>query len=185
MIKQVLWSGGLDSTYMIYKYLQEHHRVEAYYIEIKNNKEKTKRELTSIKELCKLFKDYAFEYKGILAEFSLNIIDDNVSAFHQSPFWITSAYYLKGPVSIGYVMNDDSISYLQDYNNIAKSYNTLRNTPLKLEFPLYKTSKQEILKYLPKEYLKHITYCESEEKLTSCGKCHSCRRYKTIIDENK
>lgn len=184
MLKQVLWSGGLDSTYMIYKYLQEHHSVEAYYIEIKNNKEKTKRELKAIKELCKLFKNYAFEYKGILSDFSLNIIDDNISNFYQSPFWITSAYYLKGPVSIGYIMNDDSISYLQDYKNIVTSYNKLRNPPLKLEFPLYKLNKQYIMKALPKEYLKHITYCEGTEK-SPCGKCHSCIRYKTIMNENK
>jgi len=185
MTKQVLWSGGLDSTYLIYKLLQEHHKVEAYYIKIKNNKEKTKRELLAIKKLTKLFSEFNFEYKGILAEFSLNIIDNNVLTFYQSPFWITAAYYLRGPVSIGYVLNDYSISYLQDYKNIAKSFNTLRNNPLKLEFPLYKTSKQYILQVLPKEFLKNITYCESADNLLMpCGKCHACIRHKAIVDEN-
>ena len=37
----VLWSAGLDSTYLIYKLLEEGHTVIAGYCDIKNNRTKT------------------------------------------------------------------------------------------------------------------------------------------------
>lgn len=181
-VAQVLWSGGLDSTYMIYKLLQEHYHVDAYYVKIGNNPAKTKRELLAIRKLSKLFTEYDFEYTGILTEFTINISKNNELKYSQPPIWLFSAYYLTGPVFIGYVMNDDSISYIDDYRKIVKNLNKLRLTPLQIEFPLSKISKVEILLTLPKKFLNNITYCESEEK-DNCAMCSSCLTHTLALNK--
>jgi 7-cyano-7-deazaguanine synthase in queuosine biosynthesis len=184
-VKQVLWSGGLDSTYLIYKLLCEKHHVEAFYVDLKNNAAKAKRELAAIKKLAKLFSKYDFKYSGVLSEFRLKHIEkDNPVGFYQSPVWLLSAYYLKGPVSIGYVMNDDAISYIDDYKKIIKSLNAIRFSPLEIDFPLTKTSKRDILAALPKEFLGCITYCESEGIQDKCGKCGPCKRHNALLESD-
>ena len=46
-------------------------------------------------------------------------------------------------------MNDDAISYLKDIEHLFSSYLAFINKKdLKIEFPLMKTSKQEILSYI-------------------------------------
>lgn len=49
----VLWTGGLDSTSLVLKLLQDGHHVTAAYIEIENNDTKTERELHAISEISK------------------------------------------------------------------------------------------------------------------------------------
>ncbi len=182
--KTVFWSGGLDSTYLIYKLLCDGFHVDAYYIKLENNKNKTKRELNAIQHILPLFKKYNFTYKGILSTVAIEQVEDNTTIFHQSPIWIMLSLFVKGPLSIGYVMNDDAISYLDDYRKIITDLNVLRDSPLEIEFPLQKFKKETIIKLLPKEYLKHIVYCESEKK-SKCGVCHPCLRFKEALSNNK
>jgi 7-cyano-7-deazaguanine synthase in queuosine biosynthesis len=179
MIKQCLWSGGLDSTYMIFKLLSEGHHVDAYYIKLTDNTQQTKRELSAINKLVPLLSKFDFSYKGILSEFSVREICSDIT-MQQAPIWLLSSYYLSGPVNIGYVMNDDSISYLNDYYSIISSLNLLRTKPLIIEFPLIKIKKEDIIKNLPLIYKKHITYCSSMKR-NNCGICASCIRYKSLL----
>lgn len=182
MRKDVLWSGGLDSTYLIYKLLKEGHHVDAHYIKIANNKEKSKRELASIQKLNKLFKNYDFSYKGIPQEVTVNNHGSQLF-FYQSPVWILAASFLDGPVSIGYTCGDEAISYLDDYRKIARAYNAIRSDPLILEFPLSKIPKRVIWDILPKEYRDLVTWCESPENVQNCGECKPCLRMKNLIDK--
>ena len=62
MTKAILWSGGIDSTYLLYKNLQAGHIVVPYYVDILNNKLKTEAEQQAIKllsnELSPMFKNF-------------------------------------------------------------------------------------------------------------------------------
>lgn len=181
-LKNVLWSGGLDSTYLIYKLLQDGYKVNAYYIEIKNNPTKVITELNAIKKMLPLFNKFNFEYKGILTSFALNTDGLTPQGMQQSPIWLLSAYFLNDPVCIGYVMNDDSISYIADYLKIAESLSLLRYNAIQLEFPLIKTKKEDIIRLLPKEYLAVVVSCENPKTNGSkCKKCSACVRHAAAL----
>lgn len=187
------WSGGADSTYLILKTLQEGHTVYSGYFELQNNEEKVKRELNAINKMLPFFKQYyknTFIYQKSLTEIGLNG-QKNIFHLCQPPIWIFSSIYSIeeniDKVYLSYIMNDDAISYLKEIEQLFNSYLAFTDKKdLKLEFPLMKTSKQEILSYLyefEEDFLNYITFCESLEKIDNCGYCHTCMKWKFY--ENK
>jgi len=191
----VLFSGGLDSTYLLWKNLNEGNEVYPIYIEIANNINKTILEKNRIELLCKEFNK---EFKnGNLYNISY-IMNINVSAnesslyFKQLPIWILGLMFLQSlnvdEIQIGYVSNDDAISYLDDIQNIYKSYQAVCEPMKPLVFPLTKMKKYIIASELPIQYRKFIISCENPKIIGSkdvefieyepCCKCVPC---KTII----
>jgi 7-cyano-7-deazaguanine synthase in queuosine biosynthesis len=171
----VLWSGGLDSTYLIHSLLNEGHVVRASYCEIINNKDKTIREQKAIKSLCKVLSHPKFSYLGVLCR--VEVLGNFLTCFSQMPVWITAllssgakdADYL----ALGYVLGDDAISYLEDIQNIWNAYGGLSKKTLPLlQFPLKKVSKEDIIRKLPLNILKLVTWCENSD--VPCGKCPPC-----------
>ncbi|MFW6242767.1 MAG: hypothetical protein ACOC2W_01275 [bacterium] len=180
-----LWSGGLDSTYMIWDYLNKGYFVKAGYVEIKNNKHKTKIELKAIKEMVKIFNEYNFVYLDKITTISINNGFSFLTNFSQIPIWLLSILidHECDKIAIGYVMNDDAISYLDDFQKIYKSYKSLykyedKKYPI-LEFPLKKENKEYIYNSLPENLRKHIVFCETpilkNKKYIPCLKCDSCK----------
>lgn len=180
----ILWSGGLDSTYLVYNMLSRGYEVIAAYTELKNNKEKTIKERAATEKLSKIFqqnfKDFTF--KETLATYEIVDGDTSNLYFHQIPIWINSLLYA-GPVSqvqIGYVMGDDAISYMSEIKKIYNSYKEIARPFPKLIFPLSKWSKVDIIKNLPEVYLKEVSFCESTTS-DVCGDCKPCRKMKEAL----
>jgi 7-cyano-7-deazaguanine synthase in queuosine biosynthesis len=175
----VLWSGGLDSTFLVEKNLKEGNEVLAGYIELKNNERKTIREKKAMNELSILFrKNYPkFWDYGTIGEYFIRESGINV-ALKQLPLWITATLYLPrvDEIQIGYTMNDDAISYIPDVISIYAAYQNIMLDKLPpLIFPLIKQKKADTLYTISEEVRKLVTFCESENS-DFCGKCHSCER---------
>ena len=190
----VLFSGGLDSTYLVWKNLQEGNIVYPIYVEIENNRVKTILEKNRTKLLYHEFsKEYNFKIHEItnLVNIGISLCHENLG-FKQLPIWILSSLYAQSDefdeIQIGYVSNDDAISYLDDIQKIYKSYQPLilpSKQLLPLKFPLIKTKKWEMIRELPKQYNELIISCEnpriigSEEaaiiKYEPCCQCVPCK----------
>lgn len=179
----VSWSGGLDSSYLIQKLLEDGHGVCAFYTEIKNNKYKTIRERKAIKSMISYFKPYNFEYLGSV-NIEIDVPVGGIFYLSQPSMFILGALYSAknnyDRFAMGYVMNDDAISYLSEIKNIWNSYKGIVSYLPEIEFPLMKTSKISILNKIQPEIEKNFTYCESVEAADKCGKCGPCIRYKEI-----
>lgn len=179
----VSWSGGIDSTYLIQKLLEDGHEVTAIYTKIYNNEEKTKRELKAIENINNYFKNNDNYNFKIAAE--LNINEPNtLLELLQFPFFIFSLlYHCEGfdKVVIGYIMGDDAISYIEDFKNIWNSFKGIysNNFP-DIEFPLIKEHKKYILDKIDKRYLEHNTWCEANFPTDSkfCNVCIPCKKLK-------
>lgn len=191
----VLFSGGLDSTYLVWKNLVDGNIVLPIYVEIENNEVKTILEKNRIKllhkEFSKEFTSYKIEniYYGIRV--SVHADEDGLH-FKQMPIWIFAGVFIQGmdidELQIGYVMNDDAISYIDDIKNIYHSYQTICDPMKPLAFPLTKRKKWQIVQELPKKYLDLIFSCENARIVDSkdaefieyepCCDCIPCR---TII----
>lgn len=165
----LFFSGGLDSTYLLYKNLKEGHTVQPYYVEILNNVNKSRIEK---QQIMKLHAEFRNEFGGAInnvkhiAKVELWLSWNSNLKFKQTPIWLLATAFMDhnyDEIQIGYVANDDSIPYL---NEISKTYKALSwmldgDKQPKLTFPISKTAKFEMLKALPHNYLKHITSCEN------------------------
>jgi len=196
----VLFSSGLDSTYLVWKNLKEGNVVIPIYVEIENNEIKSIIEKNRVKLLCKEFRK---EFDDTKSMFERKQVHDVVFAikvgvhanegslyFKQVPIWLFSVVFLQGmdnidEIQIGYVSNDDAISYLEDIQNIYKSYQTISEPMKPLVFPLTKKKKYDMAHELPKQYRDLIFSCEMATiigskdaeiiKYEACCDCVPCK----------
>jgi len=181
----VSWSGGLDSTYLIYDYLKKGHIVKAFYTKLINNDNKVAFELDAIKKLSQQFTaefgDMFIFYKESSEFMIATPSGKNDIVLSQPPIWLLSLLFIlnKGidEVAIGYVMNDCAISFLQDIQRVYKAYQPFfRNKLPKLIFPLTKLTKDSLYEQLPKNYYENTVTCE-QPLITSNGTyvpCYNC-----------
>jgi 7-cyano-7-deazaguanine synthase in queuosine biosynthesis len=199
----VLFSGGLDSTYLIWKNLKDGNEVTPIYVEIENNKVKSIIEKNRIELLYKKFLE---EFRGSFfgeskiknIEYVVNVniktFESNLQ-FSQMPVWIFALLFCQNldvdEFQIGYVMNDDAISYLDDIQNIYKSYEAISLEMKPLVFPLTKMKKYQMANVLPKQYFDLIFSCENatiigpeDGEIIQYEPCCECVPCSHIIESN-
>lgn len=198
----VFFTGGLDSTYLVYSLLEEGRDVILFYVNLNNNDSQRFAEKLAIKKLINQFEiDYPnrkIQYKeigDILINYSQylevdNRVDYSYNQLIQASVWIlfTTFVNIVDEIHFGYVMNDDAISYLRDFKKIHKSYQRLmtEGKKSKLKYPLTKMSKDDIKKFLPTKYKELISYCDmpkirftlktNQIRIIPCNECASCQR---------
>ena len=173
------FSGGLDSTYLVYKTLKEGNNPILVYFEIINNLNKTRIELIHRKEIKKELEKH-FRIDSILRK-QIDIKDLEVQTkieisgrvnesyiLVQPPIWIYGIHSVSesiyDKIQIAYVLGDCAISYLEDIQNLYKAYTPFVRNKIDnlkpLEFPLIKYAKEEIANDLPDTISKLTWSCE-------------------------
>lgn len=190
----VLWSGGMDSTYLILKLLSEGHSVDAGYIDIENNEYKNEMEQKAINNITPIIqRDYSkFNYVGVTYKILMNR-DGGTLKLRQVPLFILGLLYEIGKeydeVAIGYVVGDCVISWLDDIRRIWKSYKSLLCGKIpKLTFPLHNYTKEfDICDSIPESIRSYLVWCENPkkagDKFENCGNCLPCKRNKSVSDK--
>jgi 7-cyano-7-deazaguanine synthase in queuosine biosynthesis len=187
----VLWSGGVDSTFLIDKLLKDGHKVTTGYVEITNNPNKDKIELKAIEDLRKIFSSRypEFKFNGTIAKYEM-IHTPVQLAINQPLFWLMSAIvcipWECDSIAIGFIQKDDALSFLPEIQAAYKAMGKLRKDRLpKLEFPLIKYPKSSIYD-LHHEMVELCSFCETpdmiSEKAVPCGKCNKCTEMKRFIE---
>lgn len=188
----VLFSGGLDSTYLIWKNLEDGNIVYPIYCELLNNEHKTKVEKKVIENLLSLFqKEYDDQIKNINYISEILIKSHHINLiFKQLPIWMINILYsnldIYDEIQIGYVMNDDIIPYIGEVKNIYDAFKPFMEYHPKLTFPLIKNKKEIIIPYLPDRYKEQIFSCENPQMLYEsnnvdfdykpCCECEACNK---------
>lgn len=192
----VLFSGGLDSTYLIWKNLKEGNEVYPIYIEIDNNYNKSILEKNRINLLYQKFTEefnVNHQIKIYPVDYALNVkvnSHGNGLMFKQIPIWIFGVLFQCGidydEIHIGYVMNDDAISYISDIKKIYSSYKSITDIQIPLKFPLVKINKYQMAGELPSKYFDLVVSCENpiikESKgveiveYEPCCECEACMK---------
>lgn len=168
----MFFSGGLDSTYLLYKNLKEGHKVTPFYVEISNNIDKCKIEKQQIVKiyniLCQEITDNNLVQPQIISKLEILKHYDNDLKFVQIPIWLFVTNYIAqhkyDEIQIGYIANDDSIPYVEDIKKTYKSMNWLFHDSShrpKLTFPLLKYTKRDMLDVLPPSILELVYSCET------------------------
>ena len=161
----VLFSGGLDSTYLIWKNLKKGNTVVPYYIEIKNNKDKVILEKNRTELILEEFrKEFPNKVSNLCVGMEVDINTCCGLKYTQMPIWMLGVLFFQDETidefHIGYVCGDDMISYLDDIKGIYDSYKIFRKHKTKLKFPISKKHKYTLYSKLPEQYLKLTVTCE-------------------------
>lgn len=167
----ILFSGGLDSTYLLWKNLNNGNNVTPYYNEILNNTSKSRIEKQQMAKIIGTLRQQFGEKLQMpryaaKAELYTSMFSSTLK-FKQTPIWLLSTLYMDqefDEIQIGYVANDDSIPYIKE---IKESYNALgwmflegKHRP-ELTFPIYQMPKYEMLHELPLDLKELIFSCEN------------------------
>jgi len=198
----VLFSGGLDSTYLVWKNLKDGNEVYPIYVEIENNIVKTILEKNRTKLLCELFSEEFNEnmnyghIHNVHYAISVGVkAYENSLYFKQVPIWIFTLMFIQSigidEIQVGYVCGDDAIPYLNDIQKIYKSYQSICEPLKPLKFPIIKIKKEIIAHELPSQYLDLIISCENakiignkDAEIVQYEPCGSCVPCETIISTN-
>ena len=197
----ILFSGGLDSTYLMWKALKDGHDVFPIYIEIRNNADKSLIEMQQCKSLIDEFNKEFDKDVSLNESVTIDIHDTSNIGFAQPYLWSTLSNIgftsEMDELQIGYVYGDAVVAYLPE---IRRSYGSakpfVRHQP-KLTFPIIKTHKDDMVIDLPEQYLKLVVSCENPKlknySITNketgfkyrffepCGHCEICKK---IINNN-
>ena len=176
----LLFSGGLDSTYLLYKNLKEGNSVYAVYNQIRNNDLQYKAELVAIKNIEKYFQKELKETNSMISYGSnYELFNGNNSVlFQQIPGHISTIInFIRKDiceVQIGYTANNDAIPYLDDIKKIYYSYQSLFDHKLpQLRFPLKKLKKWQSYKELPEKLKDYICFCPNCMKIYKIDKLYN------------
>ena len=191
----VMWSGGLDSTYLVWKNLNEGNKVFAATTKLDNNKGQSDLEAEARKEMTKYFDEY-FPKMLVVQEDSNSIfLGTNNIILPQVPIWILMSHYsfafkdydekILDEIQIGYVMNDDAVSYIPDIKKLYKAYAPfVGDKQPKLTFPLVKKKKYDLLNELPEDIVKYISVCEYGTPKGEYCDCVSCTRHNEALKDS-
>lgn len=184
------WSGGLDSTYMVNKLLSEGHTVITGFCHFHNNFKAMEREKTARENLTPFFiEKYPDTFVNMDEILALNVTTHNdkiplkqACVFLASYIALPNYSYRKiEKVALGYVMNDDALSFLDELRDIFNAYNRFAEDNIELIFPIIKKHKRDMFFDMPSELRENIVWCESNDDsiLNNCGECISCKRMET------
>jgi len=179
----VMWSGGLDSTALVWRYLARGYQVSAGYIAFRNNVWQTACELRAIDRMLPFLGQHNFKFKGVLGWFKWNYVDNiNVRNAHSVVTMAFSAMLNESfdEMAIG-VVRDDRITQekIRELHALFRSMRQLMSRKNKLVFPLRRISKETLLRSLPIELRKHIWSCNNTERQRGykpCGQCSRCKQ---------
>lgn len=188
-----LWSGGLDSSYMIDQLLREGNDVVAGYCDINGGTSQHDREDFARHEMVKKFHtmygDGRFKYIDKAFEFGIHSVNHEFP-IKQAFIWLMS--YISIPhdsnrsidsVAIGYTMNDDALSYIDELKAAWNTFNSFSRKKVDLIFPLLKCKKSDMWESCSPLIKEHVTWCENGMFEDFCGHCASCKRIKYEVPE--
>lgn len=199
-IPLVLWSGGLDSTFIVDSLLKKT-QCDILHINsdslITNAIQKERKAIEQIQQYFDSNNEYNKIRNRYFIDFNFNAVINCNMIFRQTYIWICSILQVYDPtvhsgVYMGYLINDDIAFLTKDFKKGMKHISkTLFNKKIKMKFPLLEIgyNKQHIIDYLPAELLNMVTYCENpdykDNAFHDCGECASCIKMNYYKEKKK
>jgi 7-cyano-7-deazaguanine synthase in queuosine biosynthesis len=190
----LLFSGGLDSTTMLYAALQESD-VDVLFCDCGQHAQKIQAERLARRNIIRWMNEERVVESGkerfhVVHEFNysgVNFASAPSMRSTQSVPWLVAALYHCDPcchseVRIGYVMGDDALIYRHEIQEAWRNLCLFSKTDaVPLEFPLLHYRKEQLLKWLPADLLDLIWVCETPKwrgmEIVACGHCKPCERH--------
>ena len=181
----VLWSGGLDSTALLYCLC--HVFPDVYITAVSINLKGAKSHKTDKK--CRQELKRRFKKEGLKIVYQESTVDLNVGVgvfggLEQPNMWLMSLCFMSytdnnAAVCFGYIQNDIIWHYMEYFKKAFYNLNMVTgNTNVSLYLPLGQITKQEIIDYMKQYNLFDLcNYCEFTDEYDGkpCGQCKDCK----------
>lgn len=198
----VLFSGGMDSTYLVQWFLQ-FGDVDTMYVQANVHPLKVEKETQARKKLFALFEKH-YKYK-VIQDHQVNL--DNVynrdAGFAVQPIsWLTAAVSLfdvdkHSGLAVGYLLGDQAPAYRENLDGFwGHAWRLLRGRsgnipPLWFSLLDSHSTKRDVLNRIDKRLVTSTWVCEepthqgehAHKRIIACGRCKPCRLLKhTVAD---
>lgn len=188
----VLFSGGLDSTYLMYKHAKEGRQTHHMYLTGGQTARKIECESEAREKILKYFYEHYpkacfSEHRGSNEGYpvTLNFANGYGVSWSQSIAWLICALGAVNPdrhssVQVSYVLGDQALQLIETMQTAWKALWTMAKLGelVPLEFPLKHTTKYNIMQEMPRELYKLTWVCETPRGLDGerqpCGTCYGC-----------
>jgi 7-cyano-7-deazaguanine synthase in queuosine biosynthesis len=180
----VVWSGGLDSTYVLYKYLTEtDYPVMAHHILLQNRNEfrwhQEQRAVENIKDWlkhsCRNFRYTESSYYNSLSGKDITLC---LFIASQVAHGLVGADTKEIIVATGRIMEDDERTPIHTQDDVFWAGVKDIEIPVSLERPIRTMTKRDIIEECPKELVDLTWSCRQPEFINGaaipCGTCHAC-----------
>lgn len=184
----VCWSGGCDSTLVLYNLVKNRRcdeivrAVSITHPQIYAAKE-SKTARANISKFLHA-KGYGFLHSEIEVSNKGHVPVIKGNGIAQGALWLSmSSLHLeeKEDLYFGYIREDDIWHYRNWFFCAFFDLKTMMGKEGAVKIPLEWHTKTEVLKELPKDLLKLCWWCESPKKGKACGKCKPCVRHKKAV----
>jgi len=178
----VSWSGGLDSTYLLYHHLKNtDYEIHAHHVKLLNHGGMLKRQLEAVESINPILqKIRPFKFTQSV-QYALPLGDVFISSIDCARICFKEEYdYL----DVGWVKNDDGgdaetnlkmmkqvMSAINENDNYTTHQFTWRR-------PIKHITKKECWDGLPEEIREKIWWCREEE---ICGECFQCKEMEKCL----
>lgn len=184
----LFWSGGVDSTYMLFWLLAHGYEVHTVYCEIENNSFKVKRENWARGKIRQWASD---NHPGLLSswihcEKPLSVLSVSNGGWRpclaQLPIWLLNTQFsqqftLPETYILSYVNGDDALHWIPAIQKVMEGYAMLsEDKPAELLFPLISLKKSWFYHALEPIH-GFLTWCEYAKLSVNCS-CPACKRHR-------
>ena len=195
----ILFSGGLDSTSLVYERLKTTN-VHLLYIVGNLNDDKMREELKARDNIKAWLKTNPHSKYRILTDTVMQFVvgdQERTMNFINSPqplTWLFPALYfyrrdIHTSVEIGYVEGDHAIQNLDRLRTIWKNMTEIAKYGfIPLEFPISTRTKKDLYSTIPKELSDRIWVCDmplidAQRNVVKCNRCGNCKRQSTYLPQ--
>jgi 7-cyano-7-deazaguanine synthase in queuosine biosynthesis len=187
MIKLIMLSGGLDSTYILYDAVKNSEdKIWVHHIVLKNSVEvRWKEELIAarkVMEYCRKIRSFPYSESEWGFHFKKYFVwDIDVIAFTAAQIVPNIAGEDKVTLVTGRVKEDDnnplSVQQLEYTQTLweAASKKFAGKVEKDILKPIREKHKKELITELPLDLLNMVWYCRNSDQGRPCGKCKSCK----------
>ena len=200
----ILFSGGLDSTYLLWDRLKNHKQdVDILYVDGGQSVVKRHAEMEARKKIiekltgptsCSIVQQYVVERISTKTTADLVMCMKGIQRPQQTAWFLAALAtvnpFIHSSVEIAYVLGDDNLHHLADLSEAwrlllrATRHGCYYDSPPSLFFPLLEKTKEMLMQELPPEILELTWTCEAPDWAPgadgvnapqACGQCVPCR----------
>ena len=192
-MKQILimWSGGLDSSYMLYKYLTEtDYPIHAHHIILQNRAEfRWHQEQVAVNNIRDWLKKNCRKFDYSESSYYNRFVGRDIALVlfvaSQICYGLCWAGIDEIEVLAGWIVEDNKRAPIKRQSGVFyEGANNIIGTKLTLGYPIKDMTKQDIINKIPKELTDLTWSCRRPifrgGKAMPCGKCHACKERQCI-----
>lgn len=192
----LVWSGGLDSTWMLYRALNDAPRGNTVRTISINHCQVSgvSQDRTARNKITRILNKAGWRFDRIEVDVNVKAFSRDHAINHgiiQPVMWLSHALLHADTgetIQIGYIKGDDALMHWDKMADIKNRCGEMMGKALTLELPLMFTEKYEIVRAVKKDaawILENIWWCEPPPDTPNirkpCGKCTSCHKHATAL----